>query len=203
MALATYTDLQASVASWLKRSDLTAIIPDLIAMAEGRMSGDINSRDMEVRTVLTVSSQYVTLPTDMLEMRRLILQTDPIQKLRYVSPDQLSQEYAYSTTGRPAVFTVIGGSLQLGPAPDSTSYTLELTYRQRIPALASNSTNWLLTKFPQAYIYATLCEAAPYIVGDERLPMWEKKYAIAVQTINSIDWYSGATMTMQSDIRRG
>ena len=39
MALSTYTDLQASVANWLHRSDLTAVIPDLVGLAEGRLAG--------------------------------------------------------------------------------------------------------------------------------------------------------------------
>jgi hypothetical protein len=34
MALSTYSDLQTAVATWLHRSDLTAIIPDLITLAE-------------------------------------------------------------------------------------------------------------------------------------------------------------------------
>ena len=32
MALANYTDLQSSIAAWAHRSDLTAIIPDFIAL---------------------------------------------------------------------------------------------------------------------------------------------------------------------------
>jgi len=34
MALTTYTELKASIADWLNRSDLTAAIPDFISLAE-------------------------------------------------------------------------------------------------------------------------------------------------------------------------
>lgn len=201
MAIATYADLQASVAAWLKRNDMTAIIPDLIMMAESRLSSDIDARLMESRTTLTVSSEYTTLPSDLLETRRALLQVDPKRKLRYVTPDQITEQYPTSATGSPAVFSVIGQEMQVAPIPD-TAYQIELTYYQRIPALsATNTTNWLLTNFPAAYVYATLCEAIPYIVGDARIPVFETKYQQQIEAINNIDWYSGATMTVRSDVR--
>ena len=33
MALTTYTELKASVADWLNRTDLTNVIPDFISLA--------------------------------------------------------------------------------------------------------------------------------------------------------------------------
>jgi len=37
MSIATYADLKAAVANWLNRSNLTARIPDFIALTETRM----------------------------------------------------------------------------------------------------------------------------------------------------------------------
>lgn len=36
----------------------------------------------------------------------------------------------------------------------------------------SNTTNWLLTAHPDAYLYGALLEAAPYLLDDSRLAMW-------------------------------
>ena len=44
MALSSYSDLKASVASWLHRDDLTTQIPDFICLAEA---------DMQVRAKLS------------------------------------------------------------------------------------------------------------------------------------------------------
>ena len=42
-----------------------------------------------------------------------------------------------------------------------------------VTALSSiNSTNWLLTAHPDAYLYGALLEAAPYLLDDSRLAMW-------------------------------
>lgn len=203
MALTNYTDLVASVASWIKRSDLAAQIPDFITMAEGRLSGDLDARPMEAAVSISVNAEYVATPTDMTEMRRFVLtSTSPRAKLRYVSPDQLTQQYPYAQTGQPAVFTVIGGNFQFAPIPDST-YTGELVYRQRIPSLQANNTNWLMTQFPECYLYAVLCEAIQFVIGaGDRQQVYEAKYKQYVDTINGIDWYSGSTPVMRSDVGR-
>lgn len=201
MAISTYSDLQASLANWLHRGDLDALIPDFIALAEAKMSSDLESRQMEARTTLTCTAgnAYVTLPTDMLEMRRLsISSTDPVQVLSYRTPDELQADYPYSTTGRPVVFGVVGKQLQLAPIPDS-AYTLELTYLQAIPVLSvANPTNWVLQSWPNAYLYGALCAAQPYLVNDERAAMFQALYKEAVDGINSIDWYSGTTMKVRA-----
>lgn len=200
MALANYADLQASVANWLHRSDLTAVIPDFVAIAEARMSADLDARDMDVSTTLTTVSGVSTLtaPTDIMESRRmLITSTDPNRVLTYVTPEQLKVKYPYSTVTEPEVFTVIGPNFEFGPIPDS-AYTLQYIYRQKIPSLATNSTNWLMTKWPHAYLYATLCAAAPYLGQDQRIGVWEDAYQKAVQDVNSTDWYSGTSMVVKA-----
>ena len=58
MAIATYTDLQTSIANFLARSDLTAQIPDFIALAEASMSRELETRSQEKRaTASTVSGK--------------------------------------------------------------------------------------------------------------------------------------------------
>lgn len=200
MAITDYTSLQSSVANWLHRSDLTAQIPDLIALAEAKLSSDLSARAMETRTSLSVSAgnAYVNLPSDMLEMARLTLQTNPVITLKYASADELSADFPFNVSGRPSVFAVIGGQLQLAPVPDA-NYNLELVYQQRIPALSnSNPSNWLLSNWPNAYLYGTLTAAQPYIANDARLTTFQALYREAVDGINGIDWYSGSTMRVRA-----
>jgi hypothetical protein len=198
MAIVDYQSLQASVANWLHRTDLAAMVPDFISMAEARLSADLNARPMDTASTLTLTagSSYVLLPPDMLEMRRFVLQTSPLQAMKYITPDQMAVQYPSGTTGRPYAFTVIGANAQFGPTPDQ-NYTAELVYRQRIPALSStNTSNWLLQNFPNAYLFAALLEAQPFIQNDERIPVFQQKYQEAIDGINSIDWYSGSTMVV-------
>ena len=49
MPIATYTDLQSSVADWLNRSDLSAVIPTFIQLAEAKFNRELRTRDMLTR----------------------------------------------------------------------------------------------------------------------------------------------------------
>lgn len=203
MSIASYSDLQAAVIEWLHRDGDTAFaarLPDFIALAESRANGHLKSRAMELRTTLTCTPgvAYVSLPSDMLEMRRLsVSSTNPVQTLKYLTPDELSKDYAYTSTGVPYVFAVIGSSAQLGPIPDQ-AYSLELSYMQKIPPLASNSTNWLLTSYPDVYLYGSLIQAATYVQDFSILTTLQTLYRDAVENMNAIDWYSGSTMAVRA-----
>jgi hypothetical protein len=200
MSITNYAELQASVASWLNRGDLSANITDFITLAEAQLSTDLKTRQMEAKTtLLTVAAvNTVALPTDMLEMRRLRVVGTYNQTLSYRTPDEISIDFADNSSGQPIVFTVIGENAELAPIPDA-EYSLELTYQRRIPALSvSNDTNWLLTSWPNAYLYAALLAATPFIMNDERLPIWGQLYTQAITGINGVDWYSGSTMKVRA-----
>lgn len=200
MSITNYSELQASVASWLNRADLTANINDFITLAESQLSRDLKTRQMELKTTLStvVGVNTVALPTDMLEMRRFQVAGSYNQPLSYRTPDEQSIDFSSNSSGQPIVFTVIGANAELAPIPDAI-YSLELTYRQRIPALSdTNTTNWLLTNWPDAYLWASLIAATPFIMNDARLPVWQGLYSQAISGINGIDWYSGTTMKVRA-----
>lgn len=200
MALDTYADLKASLANWLHRADLEALIPDFIRLAEIQMNADVTSRSMETRAVLTATAgdANLDLPGDVLDIRRLQVLGSFNRVLIYRSADEVAQENPLSRSGVPEVFMVHGSSLELAPIPDS-NYSIELLYYQRIPALSdANPTNWLLTICPNAYLYGALLAAQPYLINDERIPMIQSLYRQAVDGLNSIDWYSGSTMRVRA-----
>jgi hypothetical protein len=71
--------------------------------------------------------------------------------------------------GRPAYAALIAGQLCLYPAP-TQAWNVELTYYAGIPALtATNTSNWLLTSFPDLYLWGALAEAWNYYEDDEQL----------------------------------
>ena len=74
-----------------------------------------------------------------------------------------------------------------------------LIYYAKIPALSdANPTNWLLTRYPDAYLYACLLEAMPYNEEDARMQTWATAYATAIDKIQRDD--KGARYT-QGTIR--
>jgi hypothetical protein len=180
MSLSNYTDLQASVTNWLRRdgdTTLVATAPDLIVLAEAQFNRDIRHRRMETTATLTftAASDLLALPTDYIETRTAVVQTNPLTLMTFVSQSQLATNWPLGSSGIPTEYTVVGSNLKVGQTPDS-AYDVELTYMQKIPDLATNSTNWLMTNHPDMYLYGALLQAAPFLSDDERVPVWGAFY---------------------------
>ena len=190
MAVNSYSALQASIADFLNRSDLTSVIPDFITLAEAQFNRNIRHRKMVERATATLDSEYSAVPGDWLESIRFQINTNPITVMEFVSPDQAAMlKGANSASGKPIYYTQIGQQFQVIPAPDSGSaYTGELTYYAKIPALTvSNTSNWLLVEAPDLYLYGSLLQAAPYLQDDQRITVWGALYDRAVSDLKVSD----------------
>jgi len=155
VALANYTDLKASIASWLPRADLTSTIPDCILMAEAEFNDRL--RQNEQRANLTITGEYVTAPNDFQEFRSGYIDTAPRRPLHYLSSDTQSSNYdaTSNSTSGPVYFSMSAGQFRFAPTPP-VPVDAVILYYPGVPALSLSSTNWLLTKHPQLYLMASL-----------------------------------------------
>lgn len=181
MALANYTDLQAAVADWLNRADLTSRIPDFIALAEAQMNRKLRTRQMIAVADSTLDAGRIALPTDYAALKQVTLLTNPVSTLSYAEPEHLQRTRRTQPTGIPRFYTIVGSSLMVAPTPD-TSYPVEIIYWQKVPALSGGApTNWVLTAHPDLYLYGALLQAAPYLRDDDRVITW----SAAVESIHN------------------
>jgi hypothetical protein len=175
MALETYAELQSAIADWLNRDDLTTVIPTFITLAEAKFNRELRLRPMLVRAEATSSNEYVILPDDYLQHQTLsLVGSSPQPPMEYIGPEEAKRlKAAQVTTGSSHYrYTVIDGTFEIIPAPNA-DLDLSLVYYAKIPVLSdSNTTNWLLTKAPDLYLYSALLEAAPYLKDDDRIPVW-------------------------------
>ena len=175
MALATYSDLQASIADYLNRADLTTVIPDFITLAEAKFNRELRLPQMIARVTATPTAEFDSLPSDFLQLYKMERSYDsPMGELIYVPPQEASNLVAENINATLRYYTIIGNTIQTIPAATSTSTDiLKLVYYAQIPALTgTNTANWLLTKSPDLYLYSSLLEASPYLKDDERLVSW-------------------------------
>lgn len=185
MAITNYTDLQTSVANTLARTDLTTQIPDFIALAEARLSRELETRDQEKRSQATLVSgdEYIALPPDMREIREVKLNTTPNTVLEYMSPVALDNTYVSGGTGKPQAYSIVGAEMKLRPVPDS-AYTAEIIYIGSLEALSStNATNQMLTRHPDAYLTGSLVEAYLYLMDDQRAQLYDQKFSRIIEEI--------------------
>lgn len=185
----TYAGLQASVATWMHRTDLTAVIPDFVVMTESRIARDLRTLVQITPATLTVTagSRVVAVPTGWLEFDNLSLMTNPVANLSFVSLDQMDTQFPEgSGSGAPRVYAMSGTNIILAPTPD-IGYTLTASYFTRFPALATAGGNWLLTNYPNVYLFGVLAEACAYSQDDERAPMWNKRYHDEIAQVQFVD----------------
>jgi hypothetical protein len=185
VALSTYTELQASVADWLNRTDLTARLPDFVKLCEAEISRQV--RRTTTREALSLDSGEVTLPTTLSELRSIRLNGSlgtQQGNIDVVTPETLADyRRTHTAAGQPRWASVVGRELLLVPEPDQT-YTSEIVYYAKLLPLATNSVNAELTEAPDLYLYGTLIEAAAFLEHDERLPTWQSRFDKAVRGLN-------------------
>ena len=201
MAITDYSSLQTTVANYLARTDLTAQIPDFIRLAETRMRRELRIRQMmkSATTTTTGGDATVALPSDFLEVRDLIIQTNPVRVITYVSPSVFSRNTRSTESGYPTDYTILATEFKFAPIPDST-YTVEILYYAAPEYLSdTNTSNVFLAVCPDLLLYGALIEAEPYLMNDARLQVWAGMYQKGVDALTTSDeqaQYSGVPLAM-------
>lgn len=170
MALATYADLLASVASWTGRTDLASVIPDFVIIFEAVVNRRLRARQMETTATLTTSAGLVALPADYLGWRRLTWTGSTGIELKYKTPSGLRILFPQFVAGIPSSFTIEGSNIQTADTDDTTgAFTFE--YYQKIPTL-SGTVNWLYATHPDAYLFGTMTELYSFQKDADNVAFW-------------------------------
>jgi len=175
MAITNYGELKSAVSDFLNRSDLDSVIPTFIDFAEAEFNRNLRVRQMVKRAEAVIDARFSAVPADFIEAKDLVVvDVNPVQPLSFVTQQEMAQQrnFEYTTAGVPINFTVVGDQFEFVPTPD-TEYSLEMAYFAKIDALEDDAdTNWLLTDYPDLYLYTALMHSAPYLKDDERTTVW-------------------------------
>lgn len=204
MAITNYATLQTAIADFLNRDDLTSVIPTFIQLAEAQMQREIRHWKMEARVSGQQSGgdEYMQIPADWLETIRMHITGSGTSAITMTSRAAMADIRAKNedvSTVLPYYYCHADSQFQLYPTPAEDT-DIELLYYQKIPDLASNTTNWLLSDAPDVYLYGSLLHSAPYLAEDARVAVWAQMYSAAVQNVNSASEqarYSGSGMTLK------
>jgi hypothetical protein len=183
MALSNYTELQASVLDWMVRAGQTGQVVDWIALAEARLNRELGP--VETDTTLT----------GVVDSRRIDISAVPIVQpialfLAEVGSDEVrinpaaDGTFPYLTTsGRPTKWAIDGTNIDFDRPLDS-AYPFRFRYRQRF-ALATSSTNWLLTNHPDVYLAASIVWGSAYNKNLSEASAWKQLLDEAIPSIKS------------------
>jgi hypothetical protein len=203
MAINSFVTLKTAVANWLDRDDLSDRIPEFIAINEAVFNRVLRIRPMEtIVTAATVGgTKSYDLPTGYVQMREIHLDTSPITPLQYLTPEMLYRVWAGSTSGKPNAYSIIGNQIYFGETPDG-AYDYVMTYYKTFDGLSdAEPTNWVILNAPDVYLYGTLLQAEPFLMNDQRIPVWERGLRQAISDLqeqNDKDRHSGSELRVMN-----
>jgi hypothetical protein len=177
MSLADFTGLKSSLGDWLHRGDQTAVATDLISLFEAEFNNDVRVRSMETETSITSTSGYLVHPTDWVQWKSLKQSYNGYAANIPFATDEVATLKTVGVNAAPSLYaSVIGSKTYL--FPPQNGLTVSAVYYAKVPALStSNTSNWLLTKYPNLYLYGCLSQAEAYNINDGRIPGWKSLYA--------------------------
>jgi hypothetical protein len=179
----TYAELKSNIANYLNRSDLTSVIDSFIDSTESEFNRRLRVKGMIKRATATLDSQYISVPTDWLEAINIQIDSGDFSPLFQQSIESLDvyRKSNDNVTGQPIYFALVDDTIEFAPTPDG-SYTVQLTYYGKIDALSdSNTSNFLSTGYPDAYLYGSLKHASIYLMEDERVPLFTAQFEKALE----------------------
>lgn len=200
--ITSYATLQTELAAILHRSDLTTQIPGFIQLGELRIYRELRVRQMEATFSTAIASGVIAIPTGYIELKNAYVNGSPMRSLEKKDVEWIYYNYpTRSADGTPRYIAREASNFIFGPYPDS-AYTIKGTYYKKGTALSQDGSadqSWLITDVPDLTYFAALCEAAPWLKDDARIPIWEQKYALlkkAIQSQDSNEEFSGSPLQM-------
>lgn len=195
MTISTYAELVTAVGDWMHRPDLAAKTADFITLAENRLNNELrlSSMEVEANVAITLGSDSAVLPARFLEP--IAFKDDVYQELVQVNPHTL---YAYQSgsAGKPSHYAI---SAQIDfPDNSDANYTYVMRHYKRLD-IAADSTSWLLTHSPDAYLYTALAMAGVY-ARDSALTTFAQMSADAIAAIKKSDFKIKSRPALRSEL---
>lgn len=191
----TYAGLTDLVLQYLERSDAAVVnfIPTAVMLAEFEIAQDIKTlgQMIVVGSTMTINNPVIAKPA---LWRKTVSMTvvdangdkQPVylRKLEYLnsySPD-------VTTTGTPLYYADYDFEHWFVAPTPSANFAFEaLCYTRLTPLSTSNQTNWLTQNAPNALLFGTLKQTAPFLKDDARLAVWSQMFDKAMVALKTED----------------
>lgn len=186
--ITSFSTLKTELAGMLHRSDLTSDLPLFIQLGELRIYRDLRIRAMETALSSAIASGVIAVPSGYVDLKFAYINGAPVRTLEKKDAEWIYYNYpTRSADSTPNYIAREADNFIFGPYPDS-AYTVKGIYWKKLTALSTdNETNWFTSNAPDLLLFASLCEAAPWIQEDARIPIWENKYALIRDRIQRED----------------
>jgi hypothetical protein len=141
----TFDELKTNIADWLNRTDLTSVIPTFITLAEARLNRQLRTTNQYTRADISTSDQYLSMPSDFLEMRHIRMtspkERDLVEIAAHAINEYTDTNFIAGLADLPSIFCVRQCS-QDHPNPCRVHHLRDVLLRQD-PSTEHNEHNQL------------------------------------------------------------
>jgi hypothetical protein len=204
-----YTEIKDTALGYADRADseVTSRIDLFLKMVESRINRKIESQESvtTVQTALVDNVFEYTLPTDFRELQDIKIVN--LDNENYSYPLTLSTPERITTFRMDGsdqrLFAIMGNSVQIcsNPYDADLNLVLEITYKQKVPALTSVATsNWVSLNHPDVYVFGLLVEINAFIKNADATMMWDQRFNTTLDEIDVQDTryrWSGPTLKIE------
>lgn len=190
----TYDSLTNLVLQYLERQDAAVVefIPTAITMAEFEIAQGIKTlgQMIVVDSTMQVGNPVIAKPARWRKTVSMTLSTasgkQPIllRKLEYLN------NYAPDVTATSTPLYYADYDYDhwfVAPTPDQNYAFEALCYTRLEPLSSANQTNWLTQNAPNAMLFGTLKQTAPFLKNDARLALWSQMFTEAMTALKTED----------------
>jgi hypothetical protein len=180
-----YATLKTEVAAYYgNRSDIAARTGGFVQLAEAEINAFLRTNPQTAITTLTAASSVLTLPAGAVKpqtIRQTETNKPKIQWTDIATVERYLSEI--SETGQPEWAAEIDGTIYLAPAPVD-GVTFRVAYLAGVPALSdSATTNWLILRRPDIYLWGALEQASLYDHDDAAMQNYRAKFQVGLASL--------------------
>jgi len=199
--ITTYATLQTAVAGMIHRDSDTAItgnLPLFVQLCEAELNDRLLLKDMESDEPLTLvaDQNYIALPAGFISPINFWL---VISGIRIEVPSALPEELPYDVaSGQPQLWAIDGANIRFD-CPCASAYSAFLRCIKASNLSVSNTSNALLLRRPDVYLYGTLKQAALFTKDDSDVQKWSAMFEKAIASLKAANNRSKSIVPLRTE----
>ena len=190
----TYNSLTSTVLQYLERSDAAVVnaIPTFITLCEFEIAQNNKTLgQMEVvDSTMQIGNPVIPKPARWRKTTSMTLSNSGSKQPMLVRKLEYLNNYAQdvTATGTPLYYADYDYDNWLVAPTPNQAYAFEaLCYTRLEPLSSSHQTNWLTVNAPNAMLFGTLKQTAPFLKNDARLALWKSMFDEALAALKTED----------------
>ena len=191
----TYDGLTSLVLQYLERSDTAVVnfIPTAIMLAEFEIAQDIKTlgQMIVVESTMTAGNPVIAKPALWRKtVSMTLVDANGDKKPIYLRKLEYLNSYAPDVTATDQPLYYADYDYEhwfVAPTPSANFAFEALCYTRLTPLSSSNQTNWLTQNAPNALLFGTLKQTAPFLKDDARLAVWSQMFDASMAALKAED----------------